>query len=78
MNRRRKLQKQLTEETDDEKKKEIKTSVDPSEFLNFYREFSKNSMLGCEDDASRSEIDFRRKRHVQLRVWESVMAHLSS
>lgn len=51
------LQKQL-EEAEEEKKEEIKKQLkEPSDFNKFYKEFSRNLMLGCyEDDANRSRI----------------------
>lgn len=52
------LQQQLEETEEEDKKKEIKKQMnEPSDFTNFYREFSRNLMLGCyEDDANRSRI----------------------
>lgn len=52
------LQKKLEAETDEDKKKEIQKKMDePSDFTKFYREFSRNLMLGCyEDDANRTRI----------------------
>lgn len=52
------LQKQLEETEDEDKKKEITKQIsEPSDFVKFYKEFSRNLMLGCyEDDANRSRI----------------------
>lgn len=52
------LKKQLEETEDEDKKKEISKQIgEPSDFVKFYKEFSRNLMLGCyEDDANRSRI----------------------
>lgn len=55
---REELQRQLTEADDEDKKKSLQKQIDePSDFDKFYKEFSRNLMLGCyEDDVNRSRI----------------------
>ncbi|KAL8427960.1 hypothetical protein ACSSS7_007450 [Eimeria intestinalis] len=52
------LEKELERETDEEKRKNLTKQIEePSEYDNFYKEFSRNLMLGCyEDDINRSRI----------------------
>ncbi|XP_026192727.1 heat shock protein 90 [Cyclospora cayetanensis] len=55
----REEQKKALEDADDEeKKKELKKQLkEPTQFDQFYKEFSRNLMLGCyEDDSNRSKI----------------------
>ncbi|KAL8446500.1 hypothetical protein Emed_004954 [Eimeria media] len=56
--KREELEKEREAETDEEKRKDLSKQLDqPSEFDNFYKEFSRNLMLGCyEDDNNRSRI----------------------
>ncbi|KAL8442011.1 hypothetical protein Emag_006718 [Eimeria magna] len=56
--KREELEKELEAETDEEKRKDISKQLDqPSEYENFYKEFSRNLMLGCyEDDNNRTRI----------------------
>ena len=58
-NQAREEQRKTLEETDDEEKKTAiqKQLKEPTLFEQFYKEFSRNLMLGCyEDDANRSRI----------------------
>lgn len=52
------LEKELEAETDEEKRKTVTKQLDqPSEYDNFYKEFSRNLMLGCyEDENNRARI----------------------
>ncbi|KAL8434089.1 hypothetical protein Efla_001561 [Eimeria flavescens] len=51
------LKQQLEEAAEDKKQEIQKQLAEPSDFDNFYKEFSRNLMLGCyEDDANRSRI----------------------